>query len=102
MAKPLEASPMKSVADELVSLRKAFRECIDVYSARIDAQISEIREKVLQQAKNPKEAAIHLRDMRDMLALCRTLDIKPDKGRRKDFKKIESLLDELLILAQNW
>jgi hypothetical protein len=102
MAKSLEASPMKSVAEELVFVRKAFRECIDVYTSRIEGQIAQIREKVLEQTKNPKQSAAHIRDLRDMITLCRTLDIKPDKGRRKDLKKIDSLVDELLILVQNW
>jgi hypothetical protein len=37
-----------------------------------------------------------------MITLCRTLDLKPEKGRRKDLKKIDTLLDELQVLVQNW
>jgi hypothetical protein len=37
-----------------------------------------------------------------MITLCRTLDIKPEKGRRKDLKKIDSLIDELNLMVENW
>jgi hypothetical protein len=37
-----------------------------------------------------------------MISLCRTLEIKPDKGRRKDLKKIDSLIEELSVIVANW
>ena len=43
-----------------------------------------------------------IRDLRDMLTLCRTLDLKPEKGRRKDLKKIDSLLEELHLMIKSW
>jgi hypothetical protein len=102
MAKSLEVSPMKSVAEELDFLRKAFRECINVYATRIETQLLQIRETVLAQTKNPKLPPSHIRDLRDMITLCRTLDIKPEKGRRKDLKKFDTLVEELHALIQNW
>lgn len=93
---------MKSAAEELQFLRKAFRECIDVYTSRIEGQIGQIRKKVLEQAKNPKDSSTYLRNLRDMITLCRTLDIKPEKGRRKDLKKIDLLVGELHLMIQNW
>jgi hypothetical protein len=102
MAKSLEVSPMKSVAEELDFLRKAFRECINVYATRIETQLLQVRETVLEQTKNPKLPPSHIRDLRDMITLCRTLDIKPEKGRRKDLKKFDTLVEELHALIQNW
>ncbi|MGA8657668.1 MAG: hypothetical protein WB586_16105 [Chthoniobacterales bacterium] len=102
MAKSLEVSPMKSVAEELDFLRKTFRECITAYGARIETDLNQIREAVLEQAKNPKLPPSKIRDLRDMLTLCRTLDIKPEKGRRKDLKKIDSLIEELQLMVKNW
>ena len=34
-----------------------------------------------------------IRDLRDMLTLLRHRQLKPDKGRRKDLKKIESVVE---------
>ena len=43
-----------------------------------------------------------IRDLRDMLTLLRHRQLKPDKGRRKDLKKIESVVDDLAMLIENW
>ena len=102
MAKSLEVSPMKSLAEELEFVRKAFRESIEVYSKRVETQLTQIRDAVLEQAKNAELPPARIRDLRDMITLCRTLDLKPEKGRRKDFKKIDTLMEELDLMIQNW
>ena len=50
----------------------------------------------------PGPGSSHLYDLRDMTTLLRTLDVKPLAGRRKDLKKIESLVDELRLLVERW
>ena len=102
MAKSLEVSPMKSLAEELDFVRKSFRESIDVYCTRIETQLTLIRDAVLHQAKSSKLPPANMRDLRDMITLCRTLDLKPEKGRRKDLKKIDTLVEELQLMVQNW
>jgi hypothetical protein len=102
MAKNTEASPSKSAVKEILALRKSFRECVSVYTARVENQLTLIRDKVLAQETQPKEALAHLRDLRDLTTLCRTLVIKPEKGRRKDLKKMDLLIDEIERLTQKW
>jgi hypothetical protein len=102
MAKSLEVSPMKSLAEELEFVRKSFRESIQTYSTRVEAQLTQIRDTVLAQTKIPQLPPAQIRDLRDMITLCRTLDLKPEKGRRKDLKKIDSLLEELHLMIQGW
>jgi hypothetical protein len=102
MAKSVEVSPMKSVAEELDFLRKSFRESLNVYAKRIETQLTQIREQILEQTKNPKPSGTQIRDLRDILTLCRTLDLKPEKGRRKDLKKIEAAVEEIQLMIQNW
>jgi hypothetical protein len=102
MAKSLEVSPMKSLAEELEFVRKSFRESIAVYSTRVDSQLAKIRDAVLEQTEHASLPPAQIRDLRDMITLCRTLDLKPEKGRRKDFKKIDTLVEELHLLIQNW
>ena len=102
MAKSLEVSPMKSLAEELEFVRKSYRESIQVYSRRVETQLTEIRDIVLEQTKTPNLQPARIRDLRDMITLCRTLDLKPEKGRRKDLKKIDTLLEELQLMVQNW
>ena len=103
MAKSLAVSPMKSLAEELEFVRKSFRESIHAYSTRVETQLTQIRDAVLQEAKSEEvPPPTRIRDLRDMITLCRTLDLKPEKGRRKDLKKIDSLVEELDLMIQKW
>jgi hypothetical protein len=102
MLKSLEVSPMKSLAEELDFVRKSFRESIQAYSTRVETQLTQIRDTVLEQTKNPNLPPAQIRDLRDMITLCRTLELKPEKGRRKDLKKIDTLVEELYLMIQNW
>jgi hypothetical protein len=103
MAKSLAVSPMKSLAEELEFVRKSFRESIHAYSTRVETQLTQIRDTVLQEAKSEEvPPPARIRDLRDMITLCRTLDLKPEKGRRKDLKKIDSLVEELDLMIQKW
>jgi len=102
MAKSLDISPVKSFAEEVEILRKSFRACLDVYTQRIETELKEIKEAALAQNNGSQVPASKIRDLRDMIILCRTLDIKPEKGRRKDLKKIDSLIDELHLMIENW
>jgi hypothetical protein len=102
MAKSLDISPVKSFAEEVEILRKSFRACLEVYTQRIETELKEIKEAVLAQNNGSQVPANKIRDLRDMIILCRTLDIKPEKGRRKDLKKIDSLVEELHLMIENW
>ncbi len=43
-----------------------------------------------------------VRDLRDMLTLLRTMQIKPQEGRRKDLKKVETIISDLELLTAGW
>ena len=101
MAKSIEISPTKSFVEELEILRKSLRDCLEAYVQRLEHELDQIRERALAHG-SPEPAAAHIRDLRDMISLCRTLEIKPDKGRRKDLKKIDSLIEELSVIVANW
>ena len=115
LADASQASPYRSVVQELDALRKTFRAASQHYAKRIDMEIIRLRERVAgageqQAAVDAKKPAAgkfvpgdgQLYDLRDMLTLLRTLEVKPLAGRRKDLKKIESLVDELRLLIERW
>ena len=68
----------------------------------MEAELGHIKELTLAKTKSPHLSQNTIRDLRDMITLCRTLDIKPEKGRRKDLKKIDSIIDELNLMVENW
>lgn len=96
------ASPMKSAGEELDFLRKTFREIIASYSARVEGEIEQIHEAVENEKKKKKISTSRTRDARDIIMLIRTLDLNAKKGRRRDLKKIDLLIEELRRFVENW
>jgi hypothetical protein len=95
-----EASPSKAVVSELQDLRAELRESASSYAARLDAEIERVSQVV--ESAGAKSSSVKIRDLRDMLTLLRQRQLKPDKGRRKDLKKIESVVTDLAMLIENW
>jgi len=96
------SSPANSAVLELDRLRALFREAVDQYALRVDLDISQVQEKVAVQAGKPKIPEAKMRDLRDMLTLLRNTQIKSEKGRRKDIKKIDAMVGDLQLLTENW
>ena len=99
------ASPIKSAADEIEALRRLFRATVKNFAAGIETDLDllhkGISSKESTEAK-PKLAPELIRDARDMVTLIRTLDVKPEKGRRRDLKKIEGVIEEMQKIVAKW
>jgi hypothetical protein len=102
MNSDVPVSPLKSVAEEINYLRKQAKQTITHLGRRLDAEIAQLGETVLAEAASAKIPAAKMRDARDMLAMLRTLEIKPEKGRRRDLKKVELLVEDLRRMLENW
>ncbi len=97
-----EASPMKAALEELEALRAVFHETLQSYAARIEGEIGTVQDVVKSLLGEEKIPEAKLRDLRDMLTLLRSTQVKTDKGRRKDLKKIDSVVGDLTMLIENW
>lgn len=93
---------MKSVVEELDALRADFRAAMETYAARIEGEIAQIQSVVDGQVSKKKIPAAKLRDLRDMLTMLHKFSIKPEKGRRKDLKRIDTLVGDLAMLIEHW
>ena len=100
-ARQIEASPSKSLAEELRRLRGVLRTTARAYVKRLDTEISEIAawNSKIEKEREPNHGVI--RDLGDMLALIRKLDAKPEKGRRKDLRKIDSIVGDLKFVREH-
>lgn len=95
--------PLKPVADEVAFLRKSFKELIAAYAAHLEGDIAQIQMVLSEETASKKKLpASRVPDLRDMLMLLRNFDIKPAKGRRRDLKKMESLVEELRTIVERW
>lgn len=93
---------MKAVTEELNHLRESFRGTIESYVQKTENDIAAIQAAIDAQAGQQKISSGALRDLRDMLTLLHQADIKPEKGRRKDLKKIDTIVADLAMLTENW
>jgi hypothetical protein len=84
-------------------LRKTFRDLISAYSAQLEAEIVALHTAVQSDAESKKKLpGTRGTDLRDMLMMLRSLEVKPGKGRRRDLKKVENLLEELRVIVDRW
>lgn len=101
--KPASALPFKTVSEELTFLRKTFRDLASAYSAQLEGEIAHVQTVVQRDSESKKKLpGTRVSDLRDMLMLLRSLEVKPTKGRRRDLKKVENLIEELRMIIERW
>lgn len=101
--KPPSALPLQTVAEELAFLRKTFRDLVGTYAAQLEAEITQLHAAVTaDSASRKKLPASRTSDLRDMLMQLRSLEVKPAKGKRRDLKKIENLVEALRLIVDRW
>jgi len=94
--------PVKPVLEEIVFARGVFRELIAKYSADTEVALAEVLAQVTALARQEAPSKERVPDLRDMLMILRELDVKPAKGRRRDFKKIETIIEDLREITAKW
>ncbi len=95
--------PLPVVVEELAYLRKTFRDLVQAYAAAIEAEIANVQALLgADSAAKNKLPASRMKDLRDMLMALRSLEVKPAKGRRRDLKKLENVVEELRAIVERW
>jgi hypothetical protein len=89
-----ESSPVTMLAGELAILRRDLRATIRAYAARLEIDLAESMASVSsKRADDLSREQLH--DIRDLTIMVRKRKLKPEKGRRKDLRKIDSLIHDL-------
>jgi hypothetical protein len=93
-----DTSPLKVLQTELEKLRRDLRATVRAYAARLEIDLAESRAAL--GALHPVEelSRERLHELRDLMIHVRKRKLKPEKGRRKDLRKIDSLIEDLRIL----
>jgi hypothetical protein len=94
--------PTRSLVQELTFLRQSFREIINHYTIGVESEMAQIVALVTAENEKKIVPTDRVKEMRDMLMLLRGLEIKTAKGRRRDLKRIETLVAELRTIAERW
>jgi hypothetical protein len=88
------------LTDELDAVRRDLRRTIRAYTARLELDLAESIAAVTR-SKQPEELSRQrLHDLRDLTIMMRRRKLKPEKGRRKDVRKLDSLIRDLHSIAQ--
>lgn len=94
--------PVTPALEELAFVRKAFHDVMAHYAARIEGDLNAIREAVAMIAGQRKVSEDRVSGLRDVLLILREVEVKPEKGRRRDIKRIESAVAEMRRIADAW
>lgn len=95
-----ESTPQTIVLEELDQLDRTVREIVKTVLVVREEEIRLIRARVEKPGK--KLSPAKMIDLRDMLTVLRKTEFKPEKGRRRDLRKIDDMIEDLKILTENW
>jgi len=90
-----EISPVTMLTEELTALRRDLRRTIRVYMARLETDLAESAAAVASSKRVDSLSRERLHEIRDLTIMLRKRKLKPEKGRRKDLRKIDSLIHDL-------
>ncbi|HJY53357.1 MAG TPA: hypothetical protein VKD89_04975 [Candidatus Udaeobacter sp.] len=95
-----EVSPVTMLTDELDAVRRDLRRTIRAYAARLELDLAESIAVVTRYKRAEDLSRERLHDIRDLTIMMRKRKLKPEKGRRKDVRKLDSLIRDLRSIAQ--
>ena len=72
------------------------------YLARLHREINELIRCLEKKQAGSGFSRRELKDLRDILERIADLQIDPERGRRKDLKKIDALIGELQSTVERW
>ena len=88
------------LTDELDSVRRDLRRTIRAYAARLELDLAESMGAVIRYKGAEDLSRERLHDIRDLTIMMRKRKLKPEKGRRKDVRKLDSLIRDLQSIAR--
>jgi hypothetical protein len=94
----VETSPVHVLDTELSKLRRDLRATVRAYAARLEIHLAESRAALssLKPAEDLPRERLH--ELRELMIHVRKRRVKPEKGRRKDLRKIDSLIEDVRLL----
>ena len=96
-----ETSPVRHLQLELQELRRELRTTARVYAKRLEHDLSLTTAALDRYAPAEKLDREQLHRVRDFSIMVRQRRLRPEKGRRKDLRKIETLISDLRPLVDD-
>jgi hypothetical protein len=92
---PTKTSPVRLLEEELTALRRDLRATVRAYAARLEIDLAETRAAVSTNQPVETLSRERLHEIRDLMILVRNRKVKPEKGRRKDLRKLDTIIGDL-------
>lgn len=86
---------------ELQALRRELRGTLRAYSARLEVALAETTVFVAESLPADELSREQIHKIRDLTLIVRDRRLKPEKGRRKDLRKIEAIIEEMEAVVRN-
>ena len=99
--KSMNTSPLTILERELKSLRRDLRVTARTYLSRLDRHLASTMREVADCGPVEDLSRERLHQIRDLVIILRNRKMRPEKGRRKDLRKIDMIISDLSPLAQN-
>ncbi len=90
-----DTSPVKHLEEELANLRRDLRATVRAYVARLEIDLAESTAAVATKTSAEDLSRERLHELRELMLLVRSRKVKPEKGRRKDLRKIDTIIGDL-------
>ena len=95
----------QEIAERLGMLRAEFREAVANYSVNVQGLLAQLADALREEdsAELPStERKVRVRALRQAIDELNALDLKPDKGRRRDLKRVEDFAIGLSDTIAEW
>src|SRR4029450_3996634 len=96
-----ETSPVRHLQLELRKLRRELSTTARAYTQRLDHELIPAADALGRAAPAEKLTGEQLHRVRDFAIMVRQRRLRPEKGRRKDLRRIESLISDLRPLVDD-
>ena len=83
------------LAAELDALRRDLRATVRAYAARLEIDLAESMAAIASSKRAETLSRDQVHEIRDLTIMLCKRKLKPEKGRRKDLRKIDSLIRDL-------
>lgn len=87
-----ETSPALVFQREMIALRRDLRVTLRAYRARLESELAEVAAFAPKAGELSRE---RIHRLRDLTILLRNRKVRPEKGRRKDLRKLDTIIQDL-------
>ena len=95
-----DASPVKMLEAEISALRRDLRTTMRAYASRLEDELAATAAALRSYGPVDKLSRERLHRVRDLTIMVRNRQLKPQKGRRKDLRQIDTLISDLAPLTE--